>query len=508
VKRLSIFASLLGLLFLTAIPIFAQDETIVDVAAGNEDFRRLVTALEVTGLTSTLQGEGPFTVFAPTDEAFQTTLDELGLSMSDLTDNVDMLTAILTYHVVEGAVFSGDLTEGEVTTLNGAAVEISLADGVMVNDANVVTADLEASNGVIHVIDRVLLPPEDPGTIVDVAFNSEDFNTLIAALDAADLVDTLAGAGPFTVFAPTDAAFAAILDAMGITAEELLADTETLTEILTYHVLSGEFAAEDVLGLDSQAVETVNGAPLNISIVNGAVVLNDSVNVVTTDVEANNGVIHVIDAVLLPPEPETFNIRVAHFSPDTPAVDVFLNGDRTIGLTFRTITGWVELPVGTYEIVVVPEGAPIEEAAIGPVELTFAENSWTTIAAIGSLQTGTLQAQVIEEDFASELEAGSARLTVFHAIELAGPVDVFANGAELIDFLAYPGAAGENDGVVITDVPAGSYDLSVTVFNTPDAELIAANDVAIEAGNFYFIAAVGTPGDPRFQIAVTAPESE
>jgi len=343
---------------------------------------------------------------------------------------------------------------------------------------------------------------------VDVAFNSEDFNTLIAALDAADLVDTLAGAGPFTVFAPTDAAFAAILDAMGITAEELLADTETLTEILTYHVLSGEFAAEDVLGLDSQAVETVNGAPLNISIVNGAVVLNDSVNVVTTDVEANNGVIHVIDAVLLPPEPETFNIRVAHFSPDTPAVDVFLNGDRTIGLTFRTITGWVELPVGTYEIVVVPEGAPIEEAAIGPVELTFAENSWTTIAAIGSLQTGTLQAQVIEEDFASELEAGSARLTVFHAIELAGPVDVFANGAELIDFLAYPGAAGENDGVVITDVPAGSYDLSVTVFNTPDAELIAANDVAIEAGNFYFIAAVGTPGDPRFQIAVTAPESE
>ena len=123
---------------------------------------------------------------------------------------------------------------------------------------------------------------------------------MIAAVEAAGLVETLQGEGPFTVFAPTEDAFAAALDQLGLTAEELLADTDTLSSVLTYHVIAGEVPAADVLGLDGQSVATVNGAEIGISIVDGNVVINDS-TVVLPDVFASNGVIHVIDTVLLPP---------------------------------------------------------------------------------------------------------------------------------------------------------------------------------------------------------------
>jgi uncharacterized surface protein with fasciclin (FAS1) repeats len=142
--------------------------------------------------------------------------------------------------------------------------------------------------------------PAEMGTVVDVAVAAGDFTTLVAAIQAAGLVDTLNGAGPFTVFAPTDAAFEEALAALNMTAEELLADTETLTAILTYHVLPIEASAETVLGLDGQEVETVNGASVTITIVDGMVMVNDA-TVTQADVEASNGIIHVIDKVLLPP---------------------------------------------------------------------------------------------------------------------------------------------------------------------------------------------------------------
>jgi transforming growth factor-beta-induced protein len=135
--------------------------------------------------------------------------------------------------------------------------------------------------------------------IVDTAVAAGDFTTLAAALEAADLVDTLKGEGPFTVFAPTDAAFEAALADLGLTADELLADTETLTSILTYHVVPGEVPAADVVTLDGQDVETVNGATVSISIDGETVMVNDA-TVVQPDVFASNGVIHVIDSVLLP----------------------------------------------------------------------------------------------------------------------------------------------------------------------------------------------------------------
>ncbi len=142
---------------------------------------------------------------------------------------------------------------------------------------------------------------DEPGTIVDVAVANGSFTTLVAAVQAAGLDTTLSGEGPFTVFAPTDDAFAAALDALGLTAEELLADTATLESILTYHVVAGEVPSSDVVTLDGQSVATVNGAEVAISVDGDTVMVNDA-TVTAVDVEAANGVIHVIDGVLLPPE--------------------------------------------------------------------------------------------------------------------------------------------------------------------------------------------------------------
>ena len=310
--------------------------TIVDVAVAADDFNTLVAAVQAAGLVDALSGEDELTVFAPTDEAFAAALDALGLTADELLADTETLTAVLTYHVVAGEVLAADVVtlDGEsVETLNGATVDITVdGDTVMVNDATVIAADVDASNGVIHVIDTVLLPPagdemsedemsedemsedemsedemsddemsaDEPGTIVDVAVAADDFNTLVAAVEAAGLVDALSGEDELTVFAPTDEAFAAALDALGLTADELLADTETLTAVLTYHVVAGEVLAADVVTLDGESVETLNGATVDITVDGDTVMVNDA-TVIAADVDASNGVIHVIDTVLLPP---------------------------------------------------------------------------------------------------------------------------------------------------------------------------------------------------------------
>ena len=141
--------------------------TIVDVAVEAGTFTTLAAALEAAGLVETLQGEGPFTVFAPTDDAFAA-LPEGLLEALLLPENVDVLTAILTYHVVPGAVFAADVTAGDVATVEGSTIAIDTANGVVLNgSATVTTADVEASNGVIHVIDAVILPPNvDPADLL------------------------------------------------------------------------------------------------------------------------------------------------------------------------------------------------------------------------------------------------------------------------------------------------------------------------------------------------------
>ena len=275
---------------------------IVDTAVADGRFTTLVAAVTAAELVDTLKGEGPFTVFAPTDDAFAKlpagTVEELVKP-----ENKQKLTDILLYHVVSSKVMAADVVGlTSATTVLGKDVAIKVDMGnVYVNDAKVIITDIETSNGVIHVIDTVLIPADEAAmeknTIVDIAVADGRFTTLVAALQAAGLVETLSGEGPFTVFAPTDDAFAKLPAG---TVESLLKpeNLEQLKNILLYHVVSGKVMAADVVGLTS--APTVLGQDVTITVKDGNVYLNDTVQVIITDIEASNGVIHVIDAVLLP----------------------------------------------------------------------------------------------------------------------------------------------------------------------------------------------------------------
>jgi transforming growth factor-beta-induced protein len=270
-------------------------QTIVDIAVADGRFETLVTALLEADLAETLAGEGPFTVFAPTDDAFGQLPEG---TLEALLADIPALTDILLYHVVSGEVLAEDVVALEsAETLLGERVNIQVEDGmVYINDAQVIITDIVADNGVIHVIDSVLLPPESVGSIVDIAVADGRFENLVTALLEADLAETLAGEGPFTVFAPTDDAFSQLPEG---TLEALLADIPALTDVLLYHVVSGEVLAEDVVALES--AETLLGERVNIQVEDGMVYINDA-QVIITDIVADNGVIHVIDSVLLPPE--------------------------------------------------------------------------------------------------------------------------------------------------------------------------------------------------------------
>jgi transforming growth factor-beta-induced protein len=274
---------------------------IVDTAAADGRFQTLVAGVQAADLVDTLKGEGPFTVFAPTDDAFAKlpagTLDELLKP-----ENKQALTDILLYHVISGNVMAADVAGlSSATTVLGKDVAIKVDMGkVFINDAEVILTDIETSNGVIHVIDSVILPPaEEARNIVDIAVADGRFTTLVAAVQAAGLAETLTGEGPFTVFAPTDDAFAKLPAG---TIETLLKpeSKQALTDILLYHVVSGKVMAADVVGLTS--APTVLGKDISIKVQDGKVFLNDTIQVIITDIEASNGVIHVIDAVLLPPQ--------------------------------------------------------------------------------------------------------------------------------------------------------------------------------------------------------------
>ena len=279
-----------------ASPTAAAQGTIVDTAVAAGNFKTLVAAVKAAGLVETLNGKGPFTVFAPTDAAFAK-LPAGTLEMLLKPENKAKLAAILTYHVVPGSVKAVDVVKLKYAgTVNGQRIDIKV-DGakVTVDGAAVTATDIACSNGVIHVIDAVILPVD--GTVVDVAAKNGSFNTLVAAIKAAGLVETLSGKGPYTILAPTDEAFAKLPAG---TLEMLLKpeNKQQLVDILSYHVVPGVAAYSDAVAKMTE-VPTVLGKPVAVKVVDGKVMLNGA-KVVTADVEASNGVIHVIDTVLLP----------------------------------------------------------------------------------------------------------------------------------------------------------------------------------------------------------------
>lgn len=289
--------------------------SIVDVVVKTADVSILKDIVVSLGLVETLNGKWPFTVFAPTNKAFENLLAELWMTFDELAANKELLKSVVLYHVIWSKVSASEvvkLTEWTlVETVWGESVRISNWDWVKVDTSNVTTTDIMTSNWVIHLIDEVLLPPSvrqtlwlpgDRGTenIVTTAVNNGSFSTLVAAVQAAGLVDVLSGEWPFTVFAPTEEAFAKLLSDLHLTASELLANKELLTKVLTYHVVPGFYTADDVLSLkNAKNFSTAQWSSVSINPNWWSPKINES-NIITTDVFASNGVIHVIDKVLIP----------------------------------------------------------------------------------------------------------------------------------------------------------------------------------------------------------------
>ena len=254
----------------------------------------LVAGVIQAELLSTLQGTGPFTVFAPTDQAF--TDAGIDLASLDTAEGKAILSDILLYHVVAGNVPSSAVTECMSTdAVNGQPLSFTVNGGVMVNGANVTLADVDTSNGVIHVIDKVLTPTDTPNDIPRTAQCTGVHNSLVAGVIQAELLPTLQGDGPFTVFAPTDQAFS---DAgIDLAALDTVEGKAALTDILLYHVIAGEVPASAVT--ECLSATAVNGNPLSFTVGTNGVMVNDA-NVTATDVPTSNGIIHVIDKVLSP----------------------------------------------------------------------------------------------------------------------------------------------------------------------------------------------------------------
>ena len=298
IRHLTAFAAALALTCtVNAAPKPSHD--IVDTAVKAGSFNTLVAAVKAAGLVETLKGKGPFTVFAPTDEAFAK-LPKGTVEMLLKPENKKQLTAILTYHVVPGRVMAANVMKlSNAKTVNGQRVDVTIVDKtVMIDKAKVTATDIKCSNGLIHVIDSVIMPSSDD--IVDTAVKAGVFNTLVAAVQSADLVKTLKGDGPFTVFAPTDAAFAKLPEG---TVESLLKpeNKDQLIAILTYHVVPGRVFSNDALKAGS--AKTIQGGKVYIKAADSGARVNNA-NLITLDIDTSNGVVHVIDAVLMPKKVE------------------------------------------------------------------------------------------------------------------------------------------------------------------------------------------------------------
>jgi transforming growth factor-beta-induced protein len=271
-------------------------KNIVEIASEDSRFSTLVAAVVAADLQGVLAGEGPYTVLAPTNDAFAK-LPAGTVEALLKPENKATLQNILLYHVLAGSIEAKtviSLSGQSVKTASGQDIKIKFVDGkVFINDSQVIITDIKAKNGIIHVIDSVLLPPPQKD-IVETAVAAGEFKTLAAALGAAGLVDTLKGPGPFTVFAPTDAAFAKLPEG---TVDALLKDIPSLTNILVYHVAAGDLSASNLI--EQKMVVTLQGKSVEVRSENGMIYLNNSL-VIGKPVQASNGIIYVIDTVLLP----------------------------------------------------------------------------------------------------------------------------------------------------------------------------------------------------------------
>ena len=466
---------------LLASPIVAADgmkrDTLSDIPAnaqGTGVHDTLVSALSHAGLVGALQGDGPFTVFAPTDQAF--TDAGFDLAAFDTDEENATLVDILTYHVVLGAVASDDITDGmTVDAYNGDSLGFTLSSGtVMVNDATVTQSDLMASNGIIHAIDKVLMPPGDVADIPTVASGTGVHDSLVAAVIQAELLATLQGDGPFTVFAPTDDAFAAA--GIDLAALDNDAGKATLTDILLYHVYAGSVPSSAVT--DGMAATMANGDDVAFTVADGGVMVNDA-SVTMADVTASNGIIHVIDKVLMPPADPVGDIcynMVSH--------TIVPGADMATCLSYMYVEDYEmngQSFTGCYNTMTHQLDAVSQEICEGYV--------WTPAVDIAMTAQATtihnsLVAAVVQAELLATLQ-GDGPFTVFAPTDdafAAAGIDLAAldndeGKATLTDILLYHVVAGAVPSSAVTD------GMSATAVNGDDLSFSVGDGVKVNDAN-------------------------
>lgn len=459
---------------------YAQTETVYGIISGSPDHTTLTAAIDAAGLDDDLDDPaGEFTVFAPDDDAFDALLTELGIDAATLLADPD-LEDILLYHVVSGAtVNSGDLENGQIvtpmSTTNTIKVTVTADDEVYANQAMVNAPDLDGTNGTVHSLDAVILSDE---TVVDVAIDNE-FETLVLAVSTAELLPVLTDPfAEYTVFAPSDDAFDDLATALGITLEDILA-LPNLADILTYHVLGSEVLAADIVnGQIADAVSTTNTLKLTKT-ADGDVFVNQA-GVTLADVDADNGVVHVLDAVVLPSE---------------TVVDVAIDND------FNTLV----TAVVTAELLPALTDPFAEYTVFAPTDAAFdalATSLGVTLQDILGLPTlsAILQYHVLgSEVLAADINNGdkpTPLIPLSLKLTVTGDGDVFVNHAEVTN----------------TDIPSDNG--SVHVLDQVLLPFSTVVDAAIDNGLTTLEAAlfeaelVPTLSNPFAQYTVFAPSND
>ena len=460
--------------------------SIVDVAVSNGSFTTLVAALEATGLDVTLSDmDSSFTVFAPTDDAFALLGDD---TIAALLEDTETLSDILTYHVIDSEIDSSAAISSAGSTVemvNGDSIGLSLdGDNLLVNTVTVTAVDVEADNGVIHVIDAVLIPPAEKGTptmnIVDTAVAAGDFGTLVAALQAAGLDATLADeTQTYTVFAPTDAAFAMIDPD---TLDLLLADTDVLSSVLLQHVVSGEVSSVTAYTLNGLSATTSSGADIPVAINSELDTLTfGGATVTTTDIYTTNGVIHVIDMVVvadveLPSPPASIvDVAVANGSFNTLVAALQATGLDTV----------LDDPDATFTVFA-PTDAAFGLLGQGTVNALLSDTDTLTdillyhviqgsvVLQDGALTVAQSEANKVEMANGAEAALSLANNTLFVNKSAVSLADVMAdNGViHVVDqVISVPAAKGEPTQTIV-DIAASDDDFSTLVTALTAADLV------------------------------------
>ena len=431
-----------------------QAQTVVDVIVNSPNHNTLEAAVGAAGLVNTLNGAGPFTVFAPTDAAFAAL--PAGTVEALLADPQGALTQVLLYHATSETVTSDDIIEfysdfPYLQMLNEKTVTFKVTnEGVFINNAKVTVADIETDNGIVHVIDAILIAPDS--TIIDVVRNSSSHTILETLLDEAEFSLPLEGFGPFTLFAPTDAAISAL---PGELIQQLLNDPDLLEDVLAYHVAGGQALSTNLS--NEQVIRTLLDKNIKVTINNGDVFINDA-KVIVADIITDNGVVHVIDAVLLP---------------KTTVVDIINNSEEHFVLSsILSLTGLDDALSGNGPFTVF---APTDDAFEA-----IPEDVLAAIVADESILTSILTYHAIgAKAFSSELSDGQEIVTLNGAkVKITINNDgVFVNDAKvtLVDLVADNGVVHVINAVLLPP-PSSSTDLvddnTLSILPNPARDII------------------------------------